>query len=554
MPLPRAPAAASAAMSSLSPALLPIGGTSVCGPALSLRLDGECGRARATTLRTPHGAVRTPVFMPVGTSGSVKGVSPLALQLPPLDCEIILANTYHLGDRPGGAALAALGGAHGWMGWPRALLTDSGGFQMVSLLALAEITEEGVTFASPVDGARSLLTPEASMALQAAIGADVAMALDDVVSSASADDARFALAMERTLRWLDRCIAAQAPAARAQSLFAIAQGGLDVSRGGLRERCLAGLLARDAALPGYAIGGLAGGEAKAAFWRVVDHGAARLPRAKPRYLMGVGYPLDIVVCSALGIDMYDCVYPTRTGRFGTAMVHGGTLRLRAAAYAGDSAPIDATCACHVCARYTRAHIHAMLRAREPSSNAAQLVTHHNIAYMMRLVREMRNAILAGSYAHYVTAFVHNMFARGVVGEAADEQAAAAAVAVAAADTIAPAVPDDDDGGAAVAPGGLAIPGWVVEAADAAGIDVRRNTAHAETRALFDGTPAADSVPSADAGERRGGSRPAVAAPDDAAAAAVAAAAAALAVDAALPPPSKRRVLGVAAAGEDAHPS
>jgi queuine tRNA-ribosyltransferase len=281
------------------------------------------------------------------------------------------------------------------------------------------------------------------------------MALDDVVGADTADGARFAQATARTMRWIDRCVAAHGRPAE-QSLFGIAQGGLDVAPGGLRERCLAGLLARADALPGLAIGGLAGGEAKDAFWRVVDHAAARLPARKPRYLMGVGYPLDIVVCSALGVDMYDCVYPTRTGRFGTALVHAGLLKLRAAAYAADARPIDATCACHVCASYTRAHLHAMLRAREPAANVAQLVTHHNIAYMMRLVREMRRAIIAGTYGHYLRAFVHSMFPR----------------------------PAD-------------IPAWVLDAAHAAGIDARTNTDHAPTLALFSGTPAADSVPSAD---------------------------------------------------------
>ena len=452
------------ASGALAPAA--VGSTYVCGAALTLRLDGVCGLARATTLVTAHGPVSTPVFMPVGTAGCVKGATTLELSVPPLDCEIVLANTYHLGDRPGPAALRAAGGLHAFQAWPRSLLTDSGGFQMVSLLALARVTEEGVEFASPVDGRPSLLTPEQSMALQNVIGADVMMALDDVVGADTADGARFAEATERTLRWLDRCIAAHAAPA-AQSLFGIAQGGLDVAPGGLRARCLQGLLARDASLPGYAIGGLAGGEAKDAFWRVVAHGAARLPPRKPRYLMGVGYPLDIVLCTALGVDMYDCVYPTRTGRFGTALVHAGLLKLRAAAYADDARPIDPTCACHVCAPggYSRAHLHAMLRARDASANVAQLVTHHNVAYMMRLVREMRAAIVAGDYAHYVRAFVHTMFPAG------------------------------------------AAPGWVRDAAAAAGVDVAANTDREHVLALFRGTPKADSVPSADkpgAGEAAGG--------------------------------------------------
>ena len=373
----------------------------VCGPALTFSLDATCGRARATTLALPHGPVRTPVFMPVGTHGTVKGLSALELAAPPLDCDIVLANTYHLGSAPGGALLARHGGLHRFMAWPRALLTDSGGFQMVSLLHLAEITEQGVTFAHPADGRRMLLTPEMSMRLQNEIGADIMMALDDVVSSKSVDAARFAEACHRTLRWIDRCIAAHARPAE-QNLFGIVQGGLDVAPGGLRDVCLEGMLRRDANLPGYAIGGLAGGEEKDAFWRVVDFCCARLPPGKPRYLMGVGYPLDLLVCTALGCDMYDCVYPTRTARFGTAMadVPGGLLKLKSNACARDERPVDPGCSCYVCARYSRAHLHMLLKA---DALGPQLLTYHNLAYMMRLTRAMRAAICAGTYPDFVRA-------------------------------------------------------------------------------------------------------------------------------------------------------
>ena len=262
------------------------GSLHVCGPALSLAVDGVCGRARALTLTLPHGRLRTPVFMPVGTQGTVKGLTPQELMLPPLDCEVILANTYHLGVRPGAEVLSAGGGLHSFMGWPRNLLTDSGGFQMVSLLALAEITEAGVEFTSPADGSRMLLTPEMSMSLQNTIGADIMMALDDVVHSKTVDGPRFIEATARTLRWIDRCIAAHSRPA-SQSLFGITQGGLDVSPGGLRDVCLEGLLARDANLPGYAIGGLAGGEEKDAFWRVVEHGAPPVHQTPVRDGAGV---------------------------------------------------------------------------------------------------------------------------------------------------------------------------------------------------------------------------------------------------------------------------
>jgi queuine tRNA-ribosyltransferase catalytic subunit len=377
-----------------------------CGPALATRVVATCGRARALDLFLPHGPVRTPVFMPVGTQGTVKGLTTVELQSPPLDCDIILGNTYHLGNRPGGDALEARGGLHRFMAWPRPLLTDSGGFQMVSLLHLADITEAGVTFQSPADGSEMLL------------------ALDDVVDSKTVDAARFAEATARTLRWIDRCIAAHARPGD-QNLFGILQGGLDVSPAGLREACLTGMLARDAHLPGYAIGGLAGGEAKSAFWRVVAHATARLPPSKPRYLMGVGYPLDLVVCTALGVDMYDCVYPTRTARFGTALagVPGGVVKLKSAAMAGDGRPIDPACPCYVCARYTRAALHIALKTE---ALGPQLVTYHNIAYMMTLTRAMRAAVVAGEYPAFVRAFLSRMFPahRSVPGWAVDALAAA----------------------------------------------------------------------------------------------------------------------------------
>jgi tRNA-guanine transglycosylase len=381
--------------------------THVCGPALSLRVVATCGRARALDLLLPHGPLRTPVFMPVGTQGTVKGVTTLELQAPPLDCDIILGNTYHLGCRPGGAQLAAAGGLHSFMAWPRNILTDSGGFQMVSLLKLAEVTEEGVTFQSPSDGSKMLLTPEMSMQLQNQIGSDIMMALDDVVSSVTVTPARFEEACHRTLRWIDRCIAAHARP-EAQSLFGIVQGGLDVAPGGLRDVNLRGMLARDASLPGYAIGGLAGGEVKDSFWRVVDFCCARLPAHKPRYLMGVGYPLDLVVCSALGVDMYDCVYPTRTARFGTAMadVPGGLLKLKTTAFAADARPLEEDCGCSTCAHYSRAHLHLLMKT---DAVGPQLLTVHNIAHMMRLVRRMRAAVVAGEYPAFVRRFLWGFF-------------------------------------------------------------------------------------------------------------------------------------------------
>jgi len=347
-------------------------------------------------MELPHFAAEMPMFMPVGTHGTVKCLS--SKQLEDLGAQVILGNTYHLGNAPGEELLSEFGGLHEFMNWKRGLLTDSGGFQMVSLLKLAEITEEGVTFASPKDGSRMLLTPERSIEIQNAIGADIIMALDDVVSSVREDTARFEEATHRTIRWMDRCIAAHSRK-HDQNLFAIVQGGLDPR---LRDLCLDGLLARDDKIPGYAIGGLAGGEDKASFWRMVSHCTKRLPHNKPRYVMGVGYPLDIVICTALGADTYDCVYPTRTARFGTALVPEGTIRLKSAAMANDMRPIDPECDCMVCKKYTRSYLQ-LIATKEPI--AAYLISYHNIAYMMRFTREMRRAISNGTFPEYVRTFV-----------------------------------------------------------------------------------------------------------------------------------------------------
>jgi len=332
-----------------------------------------------------------------------------------LNCPIILGNTYHLALQPGTELIRDMGGLHKFMQWDRGILTDSGGFQMVSLLKLAEITEEGVTFDNPFEknaknSERMLLRPEDSITHQNNIGSDIMMALDDVVSSVVDNDERFEIATYRTLRWLDRCFAAHSRP-QEQNLFAIVQGGLDTKIGGLREKCLAGFRARDHMIPGYAIGGLAGGESKEEFWKVVDQCCKALPDDKPRYLMGVGYPLDLVVCSALGVDMYDCVYPTRTARFGVALVPGeapGTLRLKSNEFSDDERIIMEGCTCAACkGGYTRARLHTLLKRNNPL--AAKLMTSHNIAYMMYLVRGMRKAVIEDRYKDYVLEFIKDQF-------------------------------------------------------------------------------------------------------------------------------------------------
>ncbi|EDQ92416.1 uncharacterized protein MONBRDRAFT_4956 [Monosiga brevicollis MX1] len=293
-----------AATAALSAADLPAGAVRH-GPALAFRIVAKCSRtpARASELYLPHSTVHTPIFMPVGTQGTMKGLTPA--QLESLNCQIMLSNTYHLGSRPGPEIMKQAGGLHKFMNWKRSVLTDSGGFQMVSLLHLAEITEHGVSFQSPHDGSQMMLTPEHSIGLQNTIGADIIMQLDDVVSSLISGP-RVEEAMHRSIRWLDRCIAAHARPEE-QNLFAIIQGGLDLE---LRRQCVDAMVERNT--PGYAIGGLSGGEEKSSFWRVVKETARLLPDDKPRYCMGVGYATDLIVCVALGVDMFDCVFPTRT--------------------------------------------------------------------------------------------------------------------------------------------------------------------------------------------------------------------------------------------------
>jgi len=347
----------------------------------------------------PHFTAETPMFMPVGTQGSVKGLT--SKQLENLDCHVILGNTYHLELRPGADVVSEMGGLHGFINWPRGMLTDSGGFQMVSLLHLADINEEGVTFQSPVDGKRMLLTPEHSMSIQNRLGADIIMALDDVVPSTNPTYERFKEATHRTTRWIDRCIKAHSRSTE-QNLFGIVQGGLDE---GLREISLKDLIERD--LPGYAIGGLAGGEDKLEFIKVVNQCAPALPNGKPRYVMGIGYPLDVVLCSALGTDMYDSVYPTRTARFGVALGDDGVMKLKNAVYEKDMRPIDPDCSCECCVKYTRAYCHNL--AGKNLTSAAILLTIHNIAYMQRLTKRIRAAITEQRFPQFVREYVRMQY-------------------------------------------------------------------------------------------------------------------------------------------------
>lgn len=364
-------------------------------PALRFEVHATWRKARASTLHLPHHAALTPMFMPVGTQATVKGLESGQLLDPQVDAQVVLGNTYHLGLRPGGELVEAMGGLHPFMNWPRGILTDSGGFQMVSLLRFSSVTEQGVHFQSPVDGTDMLLTPEHSIGLQNQLGADIIMQLDDVVSSTTTGP-RVEEACHRTLRWVDRCIQAHSRP-QEQNLFGIVQGGLDAR---LRKICCDGLIERN--LPGYAIGGLSGGEEKDAFWTVVDQCTDLLPTEKPRYCMGVGYPLDLVVCVALGADMFDCVYPARTARFGTALVPSGQLKLRWNSMATDHRPIQDDCRCYTCLNYSRAYLHSL---SNKDTVGSQLLTLHNVAYLTRLMKRARTAIIDGEFPDFVRNFV-----------------------------------------------------------------------------------------------------------------------------------------------------
>lgn len=336
--------------------------------------------------------------------------------------------SYHLGLKPGQEVLDAIGGAHKLQGWNRNILTDSGGlvllinvcnssdsslmrsFQMVSLLKLAKITEEGVRFLSPHDGSPMLLTPEHSISLQNSIGSDIMMQLDDVIQTTSPDAERMKEAMYRSIRWLDRCIAAHKKP-ETQNLFCIIQGGLDLD---MRRECCREMIKRDT--PGIAVGGLSGGEAKDEFCKVVSACTDLLPELKPRYVMGIGYPEDIVVAVALGADMFDCVWPTRTARFGNAITKDGVLNLKHASFSEDFGPVDEDCRCTICRPkgddnglgITRAYIHH-LAAKE--TVGAHLLTMHNVHWMLNLMKRARDAILEDRYADFARGFFKGYFPR-----------------------------------------------------------------------------------------------------------------------------------------------
>ncbi|KAI0743514.1 tRNA-guanine transglycosylase [Daedaleopsis nitida] len=360
-------------------------------------------RARVSKMRLAHGVTMLPTFMPVATQAAIKGLT--AQQVEALGVNLILNNTYHLNLRPGIEVLKEAGGAHKFQGWNHNLLTDSGGFQLVSLSKFTKITEEGALFASPFDGSPTMLTPEESISIQHAIGADIIMQLDDVVSSLTVGP-RVEESMWRTVRWLDRCIEFHQKSGKddVQNLFAIVQGGLDPD---LRDKCLEEMIARKGKVAGYAIGGLSGGEEKDVFWRVIKQCADKLPEDRPRYSMGIGFAEDLLVCVALGVDMADCVFPTRTARFGVALTFTGPLNLRLKKHVTDMRPIEEGCPCPTCASgTTRAFLN---HTATLETAAAHAITQHNLVFQARVMGGAREAIMAGTFPQYLKDFFATYF-------------------------------------------------------------------------------------------------------------------------------------------------
>jgi len=368
------------------------------------RIDATSGVARAGTLMLPHGIVTTPVFMPVGTQATVRTLSPADLET--VGAQIVLANTYHLHVRPGEGVIEQLGGLHKFMAWDRPLLTDSGGFQVFSLAGFRRVDEEGVEFQSHVDGSRRMITPERAVEIQAKLGADIAMAFDHVVPG-GADESTARDALERTVRWLGRCVKKHRELLESwkvernehsnlptfqQTLWPIIQGG---TLPALRTECLDRIMELGP-WTGIAIGGLSVGEPKDKMYATVEVLEERLPPALPRYLMGVGFPADLVAAVERGVDLFDCVAPTRGGRNGSAFTAEGTLNIRNAAFRTDEAPLDPTCDCETCTTYSRGYLRHLFTAGELLG--LRLLSLHNVRYLIRLAEDMRAAIQRGDFA------------------------------------------------------------------------------------------------------------------------------------------------------------
>jgi queuine tRNA-ribosyltransferase len=369
----------------------------VTRPRFSFSIAATDGRARTGAIQMRRGEIRTPAFMPVGTAATVKAMRPADVRATGAD--IILGNTYHLMLRPGAERVARLGGLHGFMGWERPILTDSGGYQVMSLSALTKMSEEGVAFASHIDGSRHMLTPERSMEIQRLLDSDIVMAFDECTRNGCSHD-EAAHSMERSMRWAKRSrdgFDAGGEHAERAALFGIQQGSLDQN---LRQISAEKLI--EIGFDGYAVGGLAVGEGQEAMFGCLDYAPDMLPADKPRYLMGVGKPDDIVGAVERGIDMFDCVLPTRSGRNGQAFTWAGPLNIRNARFAEDLSPLDPRCSCPVCATWSRAYLHHLVKAGEMLG--AMLMTQHNIHFYQALMQSIRDSIAQGRFATFAADF------------------------------------------------------------------------------------------------------------------------------------------------------
>jgi len=363
---------------------------------IKFSLAATDGAARTGTISTPRGDIRTPAFMPVGTAATVKAMMPESVR--ETGADILLGNTYHLMLRPTAERIARLGGLHRFMNWDRPILTDSGGFQVMSLSGLRKMSEKGVTFKSHIDGSKHELTPERSMEIQALLGSDIVMCFDEC-PALPADRTRLAESMRMSMRWAQRSRDAFGDRP-GHALFGIQQGGLERD---LREESAKALA--EIGFDGYAVGGLAVGEGQAAMFECLDYAPAQLPVDKPRYLMGVGKPDDIVGAVKRGIDMMDCVLPSRSGRTGQAFTRAGVVNIKNARHMDDPRPLDENCRCPACRNYSRAYLHHVFRAQEMISG--MLLTWHNLTYFQDIMQGMRDAIAAGEFATWETAFHAN---------------------------------------------------------------------------------------------------------------------------------------------------
>ncbi len=357
-------------------------------------LNTTDGNARTGTVHTAHGDIRTPAFMPVGTAATVKGMMPESVAATGAD--ILLSNTYHLMLRPGAERIAKLGGLHRFMHWDKPILTDSGGFQVMSLSKLRKIDEQAVTFQSHLDGATHVLSPERAMEIQYLLDSDISMVLDECTPY-PATEQQAADSMRLSMRWAERSKNAFIPR-QGYGVFGIVQGSVYPE---LRQESAEAL--RAIGFDGYAVGGLAVGEGQEVMFKVLDITVPHLPKDRPRYLMGVGKPDDIIGAVLRGIDMFDCVIPTRSGRFARAYTHFGEVNMRNAAHADDSAPLEPGCPCPACSHYSRAYLHHLFKADEMLG--PMLLTWHNLAFYQRLMSELREAITQGRVAAYAEAFL-----------------------------------------------------------------------------------------------------------------------------------------------------